>query len=277
LVAGANGQLGSAIAETFSDLDVVACGRDRLDVTDERSVRRVLADQRPDVVINCAAYNDVDGAEDEAAHALSVNALGVRSLARQSAEVRATFVHYSTDFVFDGAAALEYTEDAAPSPQSVYGASKLMGEWLARDASSYLIIRVESLFGGTRATSSIDRIVDGLIAGSEVKAFVDRTISPSYVYDVATATRAALDAQAPSGLYHCVNDGQTTWYELALEAARLLGSTSSVVPTAVDEVTFRAARPKFSPLATGSLARLGISLPSWQDALRRYVESRRSV
>ena len=277
LIAGANGQLGSAIVETFSDLDVIGCGRDRLDLTDCQSVQRVLADVRPQVVINCAAFNDVDRAEDAAAQALAVNALGVGSLARHSEAVGAIFVHYSTDFVFDGIGDRTYAEDAEPSAQSVYAASKLMGEWLARDASRSLVLRVESLFGGTHATSSIDRIVDGLVAGREVRAFVDRTISPGYVYDVAAATRAALEADVPSGLYHCVNEGRTTWYDLASEAARLLGSSSSIVPTPSDSVTFRAARPTCSPLSTGKLARLGITLPSWQDALGRHIEERQSA
>ena len=276
LVVGATGQLGSAVVESCADLEVVGCSHTDLDVTDHRSVARVLADQRPDVVVNCSAFNDVDAAEHAAACALAVNTFGVGALARHAAAVGARLVHYSTDFVFDGRGDHTYTEDDAPSPQSVYAASKLMGEWLAQEASRSLVFRVESLFGGPRPRSSVDRIVEGLDAGREVHAFVDRTISPSYVHDVAAATRAALEAEIPPGLYHCVNAGRTTWYALAVEAARLLGSSSTIVPTPVEAIAGRAPRPTCSPLSAAKLARLGITLPPWQDALRRYIAVRRA-
>ena len=225
LVTGAAGQLGATVSTRFaSEHRVVALDRSALDITDSDRVGDAIREAAPTVIVNCAAYNDVDGAEDDAVGALAVNAFGVRALARAAREVDATLVHYSTDFVFDGTGTTPYTEDDHPNPQSVYAMSKLLGEWFAQDARAY-VLRLESLFGGAaRATparahgrrgGSLDRIADAILAGREVPAFSDRTVSPSYVDDVADATAALLVAAPPVGLYHCVGSGMATWVEVA--------------------------------------------------------------
>src|SRR5204863_1666353 len=121
-----------------------------------------LARERPDAVINCAAYNNVDGAEDHASDALRANAMAVRLLARGAAAAGAVFVHYGTDFVFDGLGSRSYTEDDEPAPQSVYACSKLLGDWFAVDCPRHYVLRVESLFGGSQRRSSVDRIADAI-------------------------------------------------------------------------------------------------------------------
>ena len=146
LVTGAGGQLGRTLARVLAaEYDVVPLTRADLDITGDAGVRAAVADLRPGVIVNCAAYNAVDEAEDDAVAALEVNAFGVRSLARAAAAIDATLVHYGTDFVFDGTASEPYREDDAPNPQSVYAASKLLGEWFAQGARHY-VLRVESLF-----------------------------------------------------------------------------------------------------------------------------------
>ena len=229
VVTGAAGQLGSVMVRTFADADVVGMTRADVDITDSAAVRRVISSARPAVIINCAAYNDVDGAEDAPDAALAVNAFAVRSLARAADACGATFVHYGTDFVFAGDATSPYVETDEPGPRSTYAASKLLGEWLGLDAARSYVLRVESLFGcdagwrGRRGT--LDSLVAGLEEGREVRVFTDRVVSPSYLEDVASATRFLVTGDAPPGLYHCVNSGQGTWHEVAAEAARLLGVT----------------------------------------------------
>ncbi len=122
-------------------------------------VRALLLSHRPQAIINCAAYNNVDGAEDDQRTAIEVNGLAVRTLARAAADVDAILVHYSTDFVFSGSASEPYTEDDTPEPQSVYSQSKLIGEWMATICPKHYVLRVESLFGGPAARSSVDVIV----------------------------------------------------------------------------------------------------------------------
>lgn len=241
-------------------------------------VRRVVTGLRPSAIINCAGYNNVDGAEDDPAAALSANALVVRTLAAAAREVDAVLVHYSTDFIFDGTADEPYTESSVPRPQSVYAASKLLGEWFAADAPSHYVLRVESLFGGiNRRKSSLDTIIERLASGLPVRVFTDRVVSPSYVWDVAAATTALLLARPPAGTYHCVNSGHATWHEVAVAAAGELGHPALVEPITLAEVTLRAARPRYCALSNDKLRAAGITMPTWQDALMREVALRSSA
>ncbi len=274
VVTGAAGQLGTAVVQQYQDrAEVVPALRQTLDIGDAAAVEAFLARERPDAVLNCAAYNDVDGAEDHAADALRVNALAVRALARATAAANAIFVHYGTDFVFDGLADRPYTEEDGPAPQSVYACSKLLGEWFAADCPRHYVLRVESLFGGSQRRSSVDRIADAIRRKEPARVFVDRTVTPSYVEDVADATWKLIDGAAPSGLYHLVNSGLTTWFELAKEIGRLLGVEPDLVPVRVADVKLKARRPQYAALSNAKLAALGITMHSWQDALRRYLQT----
>jgi dTDP-4-dehydrorhamnose reductase len=272
VVTGAAGQLGTAIVRDFgARADVVALTRRDLDLDDAAAIERRIAAERPDAVVNCAAFNDVDGAEDRAVEALRTNAGAPRALARACRAAGATFVHYGTDFVFDGRGASPYTEEDEPSPQSVYGCSKLLGDWFAADAPRHYVLRVESLFGGARRKSSVDKIAAAILAGEPARVFVDRTVTPSYVDDVSAATWRLLDAGAPFGLYHCVNGGAATWHELAQEIARILGRDAALVPVRVADVPMRARRPQYAALSNEKLGRAGVAMPDWRDALARYL------
>lgn len=279
LVTGARGQLGASVVAGLSEThEVVALDRTRLDLTDQTAVFDVVENRRPDVIINCAAYNDVDGSEDDAETAFAVNALAVRSLARSAIQVDATLVHYSTDFVFDGRATQPYSEESAPNPQSVYAMSKLVGEWFASDARAY-VLRVESLFGGGDRPSfhgSLDRMAQSMLDGEAVHAFADRIVSPSYVHDVVDATAAVLTRRPAAGVYHCVGSGQATWLEVARELARHFERPAEIRPIQVADRSHKAARPVYCALSNAKLSRAGIAMPPWQDAVRRYAESLKS-
>ena len=277
VVVGARGQLGTAIVrECEQRHDVVAFGRDTLDVEDAAAVAAAMARARPEVIVNCAAYNDVDGAEDHPVEALSANAFAVRALARAASVHDATLVHYSTDFVFDGTATEPYTEADRTNPRSTYAASKLLGEWFAADAPRAYVLRVESLFGraagGGPAKGSVASIVKTLMAGGEARVFEDRTVSATYIIDAARATLQLVEQGAPPGLYHCVNAGHCTWLDLARELARQLTVEPRLVPVRMADLTFRAARPLYCALSTAKLAAAGIVMPTWQDAVARYVK-----
>ena len=185
------------------------------------------------------------------------------------ASTDATLIHYSTDFVFDGEIDRPYIESDPAAPQSNYGRSKLLGEWFAADAPLHYVLRVESLFGGPLAKSSIDRILDTIQRGEPTRVFVDRTVTPSYVADVAEATAQLLAIRPPAGLYHCVNSGVTTWLDVALEAARLLGREPNLIPTNVASVSMPAKRPSTVPCPTRSFKVWVLICPNgrmrWQD------------
>jgi len=272
LIVGAAGQLGATVTIRLADrADVVALTRRDLDVTDHAAVTDRIARERPQVVLNASAYNAVDAAEDDPVSALAVNAWAVQSLARAAASADAVLVHYSTDFVFDGTASAPYTEADATAPPNVYGQSKLVGEWMAAGAAAHYVLRVESLFGGPAAHGSIDRIVTALRAGQPARVFVDRVVSPSFVDDVVEATWRLVGAQAAYGTYHMVNTGAATWYRLAEEVASILGIRATLEATRMADVPMRAARPRYCALSNERLRSAGVEMPSWQDALARYL------
>jgi dTDP-4-dehydrorhamnose reductase len=276
-VLGARGQLGAAVVHELSPHhEVTALDRAALDLTDADAAWRVLTPLEPDVLINCVGYNAVDACEDHPVAALQTNAFAVRTLARFAAARGACLVHYSSDFVFDGETDRPYTEEDRPNPQSVYAASKLLGEWFAADAPGSYVLRVESLFGRAPGAGppkgSVATILRALGAGEETTVFEDRTVSPTYVIDAARATRLLLERRPPAGLYHCVNSGCCTWLELAREAARRLGVEPRLRAVRMAEVPMRAARPRHCALSNARLASVGIPMPTWQDALGRDVE-----
>jgi len=276
LLTGAGSQLASAIKTEFANSDVLALTRSQLDITKPSDIDRHVSSFRPTLIVNCAAYNFVDRAEDEAETALQINGLAVRTLARAAEASGAVLVHYSTDFVFDGRASEPYREDDSTNPESVYASSKLVGEWFALEIPRSFVLRVASLFGGSPAKGSVDRIVDGLRENREVVVFSDRMVTPGYVPDIAAATRALVERGAP-GIYHCVATDFCTWQELAVEAARLLGveRTTQLKALRVAEVSLRAARPQMAALSNAKL-RTVFPMPTWQDALARYLAARQS-
>ena len=282
LVTGAAGQLGSAMVKAFApDHLVVGLAFEDLDITSARAVAERVAAERPQLIVNCAAYNEVDAAEDQAARALDVNAFAVLSLARAAAGAGAIFVHYSTDFVFAGDADRPYTEEDEANPRGFYALSKLLGDWFAQDAARWYVLRVESLFGGfalgSSHRSSVDRIADAIFEGREAAVFTDRTVSPSFVVDVARATRALVEGCKPYGLYHTVNSGSCTWHALAREMARQAGIAANLRPCSVTDVRMRAARPAYAALSNAKLAAAGFVMPPWEDAIARYLAIRRQT
>jgi dTDP-4-dehydrorhamnose reductase len=275
-VVGARGQLGAAVAAhaRATHHEVAALSHAALDITDAAAVRRVLGELRPEVLINCAAYNAVDAAESQATDAIRLNANGVRNLVR--AIGGAAFVHYGTDFVFDGNNDRPYVETDTPNPQSIYGMSKLMGEWFAADAPRAYILRVESLFGhapDATPKGSVAGIIAALHAGGPARVFEDRTVSPTSVHDAARATLALIETNARPGLYHCVNTGSCTWLELGQEAARLLDLPAKFDIVRFADVKLPAPRPMYCALSNAKLAAAGVMMPTWQEALAAHVRT----
>ena len=271
-ITGAGGQLGQAMVRGMSTRHTVsALTHADLDIACQADVFRTMAAVRPQAIVNCAAYNAVDRAEDDVLAALNGNAFGVQALARAAAREDALLVHFSTDFVFDGEGGSPYTEDAAVAPLSVYGQSKLLGEWLSRDAQRRYVLRVESLFGGPLPRSSIDRIAEAIRDGREARVFEDRVVSPSFVEDVVTVTAALVEGRVEHGLYHCVNSGHATWYDVAREIASVLGVEPRLERVRLADAPLRARRPRYCALSNAKLAAAGIFMPTWQDAVRRHL------
>lgn len=278
LLTGAGAQLGGAIVAALSTrCRLVPLTRSDLDVTSATAVEAAIRDHAPQVVVNCASYNDVDGAEHDAVAALEINGLAVGHLAEACTRTGARLVHYSTDFVFDPAEDPGLLIETSPvAPRCVYAQSKLLGEILAKRTPQHWVFRVASLFGGARTKSSLDRMATALLDGATVKAFANRTVTPSYVPDLADALAAALDRDVPTGLYHCVNTGKSTWIAVVRRLAAELGRDpeSAVSPSTFDPAAYPARRPTYAALDNGALAAAGVVVPTWQDAITRYAQRR---
>jgi dTDP-4-dehydrorhamnose reductase len=276
---GPSGRLGAMLAAELQSAGhtVFALTRGDLDLTSTTEVTRVVGSLSPEAIVNCAAYNAVDAAQSEPGAAYTVNAHVPALLASVARTSGAILMHFSTDFVFDGRAREPYGENDATNPLSVYGASKLAGEHAARHSPRHYIFRVESLFGGSgvhghRAT--VDVLTENLATGRPVKAFEDRTVTLSYVPDVARAARLALESSIPSGTYHCVNSGATTWADIAMSLAQRLRVEAPIERVRVADVATPAPRPQYCALSNWKLGVAGIFMPDWGSALDRHVSSR---
>lgn len=281
LILGANGQLGRDLAAAAGpDHHVTALTRADVDVSDSVAGRRALASIRCDIVANCTAFNDTAGAEADPAAAFRVNAHAVEWLAGWARERGARFVHVSTDYVFAGDTDRPYRETDAPSPINVYGASKLMGEALARRAhpDGALVVRTASLFGVAGIEPGRGNFVETIIAAAEaggpVRVVDDVTMSPTATADLSDAILALLLRDAAPGIYHVANQGRATWYELARAVAEYAGLTAPIEAVSSSEYPSTIRRPAFSVLDTTRADAITGGLPSWQSALRRYVAAR---
>lgn len=287
-ITGAQGLLGRGIAARLSErgLPFVASGRE-LDIRDEGALERFTAPLALEWVINCAAYTDVDGAEADEAVAFDVNARGVRNVARICLKKGARLIHLSTDYVFDGRSAAQYTEEDRPSPVNAYGRSKAEGERLiAESLPEALIVRSAWLYGASghgfvplvlRSLLRLGRPGAETDSGEGLRAASDQRGSPTYAADLARALVSLVSLPSvPGGIYHCAGIGSASRYELALELARLAYEYGlcerlvPIIPVPSSEFKAAAKRPAYSALACGKLERLGLELPSWQDGLKRY-------
>jgi dTDP-4-dehydrorhamnose reductase len=282
-VLGAAGQLGRDLCPRLPGevIPLSRSGSPALDLARPESLGALFDEIRPDVVLNCAAYNFVDRAESEPHEAFAVNAWGVRELARQCAERDCLLVHFSTDYVFglDSARRQPWTESDAPGPVSVYGLSKLAGEYLVRSlCPRHLVIRTCGLYGvwgsGGKGGNFVETMLRLAGQGKPLRVVDDQTCTPSYTVDVAETTLALLKTERP-GLYHVTNAGSCTWHELARTIFEMSGTTANLTPIPTREYPTPARRPAYSVLDHAALRNAGIPSPrSWREALAAYLRER---
>jgi dTDP-4-dehydrorhamnose reductase len=255
--------------------------RAEIDLGHPNSIASALHALRPDVVVNCAAYNFVDKAESEPDAAFRVNAWGVRELAKVCETLGAQIVHFSTDYVFglDTARATPLTETDPPGPVSAYGLSKLTGEYLVQSLTPrHLIIRTCGLYGvwgsGGKGTNFVETMLRLAGQGKPLRVVNDQRCTPTFTADLADAT-VALIARGATGLFHATNSGSMTWYEFAAAIFRSAGVTADLTPISSAEFGAAAKRPAYSVLACERLSDFGMTLRPWPDALTAYLKERK--
>lgn len=285
VILGAKGQLGTDLNSSLGGFRVTALAHADLDVREIERVRSVLAGLRPDIVVNTSAFHQVDLCEDEFAMSFAVNAEAPGRLARLAAELDFTLVHFSTDYVFDGFGRKPYTEADPPGPRSVYGSSKLAGEFLVRAyAPRHYVIRTTGLYGVAGASGKGGNFVETMIrlgkAGKPIRVVEDQVMTPTATADLAKAVTELLarDGDVPYGLYHVTSAGQCSWYEFARTIFELCGMSVDLSPTTSAEFGARAARPAFSVLDHARWKAAGLQeLRPWREALTGYLRAKGHV
>lgn len=277
LITGANGQLGHETRNVLNGDDrfeAIFTDVAELDICDAEAVNRAVADNRVDYIVNCAAYTQVDKAEDNVELCRKINATAVENLARAAAACGARMIHVSTDYVFNGRGYRPYTEDMTPDPQSVYGSTKLEGEQaLMRLCPQSAIIRTAWLYSpyGNNFVKTMMRLGT---ERDELSVVADQIGTPTCAADLARAILAVLTAETfVPGIYHFSDEGACSWYDFTVAIHRLAGITCRVKPIRSDEYPSRAHRPFYSVLDKSKIKQTyGITIPHWYESLSHCIE-----
>jgi len=275
LIIGAEGQIGSSIFKraSSSGYEVLALAHKDLDITDEVSIRRVLPQYHPTHIINGAAYNAVDQAEEDSDGAFRINALGPAYLALAARQIGCVLIHYSSDYVFDGTKQTPYSEEDAPHPLSVYGRSKLLGEEAVMNIHNKCYVMRTSWVFAPKGNNFVSRVLKLADTCKELRFRNDLWCAPTYAGDVAHATLALLKIAAPFGIYHAAGSESCTPYEWA---RKILGHARPHISIeAVNGETFstKATRPEKPILANTKLEKLGIEIASGISRLSDYFKA----
>lgn len=278
LITGGNGQLGSSLRTEFARREGLApcfVSHSELDITDAQAIERVMSREGFDVIVNCAAYTNVDGAESERELASLINGEAPRLLAEAAARHGAKMIHISTDYVFDGLSREPYTEEDMPNPISHYGASKLEGERKVLAAlPSAIVIRTSWLYSARRG-NFVSAILSRAAESGTLRVVDDQTGSPTFAPDLAAAIARIVQSESPTpGIYHYANRGAISRYRFAQAILQMAGKldTCKVIPVKSSEYPTPATRPTFSALSTAKIERtFGLEIPDWDTSLARCI------
>lgn len=279
-IVGGSGQLGSALVAAFAGREVLAPSHAELPIEDRDALARFLDARAPDVLLNCAAYLDVDGCERDPERAFAINALAVDRAAQACAARGVAFLTISSDYVFAGDAGRAYREDDAPNPLTAYGASKLAGELLLRrHGPRHYIVRTSAVFGDAGTSNKgytlIEKVLRQAERGEPTRMVADMVFSPSYAPHVARAIRDLVDAEA-FGTHHVTNAGSCSWYEFVRTAFAQAGlAAAPLEPISYAAFGNPTKRPMYSPLSNTTFASVGIEpLPPWEEAVGCFLKQR---
>ena len=273
LIFGATGLLGRALMEESRGDEVRGLGSRDADIRSPQEIQSVVAQHRPDWIVLAAAYTDVDGCETNRDLAFAVNSTGAANVARACADASSKLLFLSTDYVFDGSKGHPYETNDPIRPQSVYGRTKARAEEEIRKIlPEACVVRTSWVFG-VGGKCFPDTILRLAASRESLDVVDDQRGSPTYTIDLARAI-IGLCRKNASGTVHVTNSEDCTWFEFAKEIIADAGLKTQVLPTTTERFPRPAPRPKYSVLSPSSLRRYGIVMPSWQDALARYLKER---
>jgi len=266
-ILGANGMLARALINELSDEDLFLGDLPDFDLTKFDDLEEKISALKPEVIINAAAYTNVDGCETDQNVCLEVNGEAVGNLAKIAKKLGSILVHFSTDYVFDGKNKEGYKEDGAVAPLNMYGQSKALGEkLLQKNCEQYYLIRSAWLYG-LNGKNFVDTIIDLSTKQQVIKVVNDQVGSPTYAKDLAQAVHQLIVDKKPFGIYHRTNDGKCSWYDFALAVKKIKNFSAEIEAITTQEMPRPATRPSNSVLINTKLP----ALRSWQDALTEYL------
>ena len=279
LITGANGMLAQAVKEKFAENELFLTDASELDITDLDAVKVAVNEIKPELIINCAAYTNVDCAEENVEICRRVNADGPTNLAIAAKDVDAVLVHVSTDYVFGGMKPIEeeYSEDDGKAPESVYGVTKLAGEeGIINNTDKYYIFRTAWLYG-LGGKNFVKTMLTVGKERDEVTVVADQHGSPTYTEDLTNFIYEAVMKKIPYGIYNATDDGYTTWFDFTKKIYELAGLTTKVIPISTEEYMRNAnktiaKRPFNSKMSKTKLKNTGIYVPKWEESLAKYME-----
>lgn len=274
LVTGVKGQLGYDVVNELTRRGHIAIGTDieEMDITDKESVSNVIKGSAPDAVIHCAAYTAVDAAEDNVDLCRKINAEGTQNIANVCKELDCKMIYISTDYVFDGQGERLWEADDERKPLNVYGMTKYEGELAVQNTlDKYFIVRIAWVFG-VNGKNFVKTMLNLGKTRDSLTVVNDQFGSPTYTYDLARLLVDMVETEK-YGIYHATNEGICTWYEFACEIFKKAGMDVKVSPVLAAEYPTKAKRPSNSRMSKEKLSANGFEkLPSWQDALSRYLK-----
>ncbi len=281
LLIGKNGQLGAEINKQSVErgYSIRSFGHERLDITDNEKVKLEIDKFKPDVIINASAFHVVPECEDKPDQAFLVNATALKPVAQICSEQNIRFVHFSTDYVFDGLTGSQYLEEDKPSPVQMYGISKVAGEYIMLAYSqTSVVIRSSGVYGGEKGSRSKKgnfalNILKQAEKENVIEVASEQIVNPTYALDLAKATFDLLESKDTSGIYHLVNEGYCSWADFAKEIIKIKNMSTKIIPVDRGGLAGTLRRPLFSALKNNRAAKLGIKLPIWQDAIKRYCQT----
>ena len=275
LITGSNGQLAREFIRVLgaAEREVIAPTEESLDISDLSAIHEAISENKPEVIINCAAYNLVDKAEEDFDAACSVNAIGARNLAIASKKHNVLLVHFSTNYVFDGSKEDFYTEQDQPNPVNNYGKSKLLGErWVAEETDDFLLLRLSWVFGEGRQ-NFLFNLSKWAEKNRVLKVVCDETSVPTFTEDIAKVTLLAVD-HGLKGIFHLTNGGYATRYEVARYFFERLGEDKLILPVSSDYFPTATKRPPFSAMSNRRISEaLSLHIPDWKNGVDRFIEN----
>lgn len=281
ILIGKNGQLGSEIDKQSQEqgFEIHAFSKEELDITESQKVKSKIERIKPDVVINTSVFHVVAECEEKPEQAFLVNAISLKGIAEICKEMGIKFLTYSTDYVFDGTKGSPYIESDKPSPLQVYGVSKVAGEYIALAYSqTSIVVRSSGVYGGKTGSRAKKgnfalNILKETKGKPELEVSSEQIVNPTYAVDLAKTTLDLLTHKNINGIYHLVNEGYCSWAEFAQEIMKLIGSLTKIIPVDRSGQSGGARRPLFSALKNTRAVNLGVKLPTWQDAIKRYIST----